>query len=228
MGHPAETKTATTRGASKIVAKARSALGQLCARREALIIIGLLILNVVSVIGWLSAPKKLTLYYPPDLTLGAQQTVDAVPKASVYSFAFYVFQQLNHWPSNGEKDYITQLNAMRDYITPAWYAEREGEYDIRLKRGELSSRVRKMHGIPGRGYYSWRVRRLSMDSWVVGIDFHIREIARGVRIKDLLIHYPLRVVRYDSAEGGNPFGLALDGFSARPSPVVVGTKTEEG
>ena len=50
--------------------------------------------------GWSQAPKQLTLHVPPDLRSGATLSVDEVPAANVYAFAFYIFQQLNRGPTD--------------------------------------------------------------------------------------------------------------------------------
>ena len=54
-------------------------------------------------IAWDRARQALTLYYPPDLRSGATLKAGEVPPASVYAFAYYIFQQLNRWPHSGEQ-----------------------------------------------------------------------------------------------------------------------------
>lgn len=69
--------------------------------------------------GWYSAPRQLTVYLPPDLRAASQRPWWEVPPATVYAFAFSVFQQINRWPTNGEADYPRNLSALRAYLTPA-------------------------------------------------------------------------------------------------------------
>lgn len=84
-------------------------------------VITLLCLCLASVgYGWYSAPQKLTLWFPPDLRSGSTRPWWEVPPASVYAFTFYIFQQLNRWPDNGEEDYSRNLRSLRAYLTPAW------------------------------------------------------------------------------------------------------------
>lgn len=71
--------------------------------------------------GWYRAPQKLTLWFPPDLRSGSTRPWWEVPPASVYAFTFYIFQQLNRWPDNGEEDYLHNLRSLRAYLTPACY-----------------------------------------------------------------------------------------------------------
>lgn len=60
---------------------------------------------LITCAGWMRAPDKLTVHNPPDLRTGSTRPWWEVPASSVYSFAFYIFQQLNAWPKNGEVDY---------------------------------------------------------------------------------------------------------------------------
>ena len=69
--------------------------------------------------GWWSAPRDLTIHVPPDLRSGSVRKRWEVPRESAYAFAFYVFQQLNRWPTNGENDYSRNIHALSAYLTPA-------------------------------------------------------------------------------------------------------------
>src|SRR5690606_23689755 len=72
--------------------------------------------------GWWSAPSQLTIHVPPDLRSGSARKWWDVPPESVYAFTFYVWQQLQRWPSNGEEDYLRNLQALSAYFTPACQA----------------------------------------------------------------------------------------------------------
>ena len=64
--------------------------------RSLWVIIGVQIVVILALwFGWSQAPQRLTVHVPPDLRSGATLAVDEVPPANVYSFAFYIFQQLN-------------------------------------------------------------------------------------------------------------------------------------
>src|SRR3546814_3849065 len=77
-----------------------------------------------------------------------------VPPESVYAFTFYVFQQLNRWPTNGEEDYARNLHALSSYLTPSCRAFLQADFEYRRNTGELRQRVRGVYEIPGRGYRS--------------------------------------------------------------------------
>mgnify|MGYP003644458338 CR=1 FL=1 len=76
----------------------------------------LVVLALVMGVGWWSAPRDLTIHVPPDLRSGSTRKWWEVPPESVYAFTFYVFQQLNRWPSNGEEDYARNLHALSPYL----------------------------------------------------------------------------------------------------------------
>ena len=67
--------------------------------------IGLLVTSA----GWMLAPQNMTIHNPPDLRSGSTQKWWEIPPSTVYGFAFYIFQQLNAWPKNGEVDYPAKI-----------------------------------------------------------------------------------------------------------------------
>ena len=87
------------------------------------LIVALLALNAVLSYGWYTAPRDLTVHIPPDLRSGSIRSVGDVPPQSVYAFGFYIFQQLNHWPVDGEKDYWNRIHNFSAYLTPQFVDE---------------------------------------------------------------------------------------------------------
>ena len=72
-----------------------------------------------------------------------------MPPESVYAFTFYVFQQLNRWPTNGEDDYARNIHALSAYLTPGCQIFLRRDYEQRRSTGELRQRVRGIYEIPG-------------------------------------------------------------------------------
>lgn len=176
--------------------------------------------------GWWSAPRDLTIHVPPDLRSGSTRKWWEVPPESVYAFTFYVFQQLNRWPSNGEEDYARNLRALSPYFTPACRAFLQADYDYRRGTGELRQRVRGIYEIPGRGYGddpTARVRVVSDRDWVVTLDISADEYHGSEQVKRALVRYPIKVVRMDVDPARNPFGLALDCYDGAPQRITVPT-----
>lgn len=166
--------------------------------------------------GWMLAPRNLTIHNPPDLRTGSTRPWWEVPPPTVYSFAFYIFQQLNAWPKNGEVDYPAKIAQLSPYLTPGCRNYLEQDARARTDRGELLDRVRVAYEIPGRGYRDSSVTVNSRDSWTVRLDIVADEYFHAEPVKRALVRYPLKVVRWDGDAQTNPFGLALDCYDGVP------------
>jgi len=178
-------------------------------------VIGLLLVVILALwIGWMRIPSTITVHIPPDLRSGARLALDEVPPANVYSFAYYIFQQLNRWPNNGAEDYGKAIFRIAPYLTPKYRNALVSDMDTKGKHGELAHRTRSLLPIPGYVYSEQRVDVLSTDAWVVWLDLELNESVKGMTIKKTRIRYPLRVVRMAIDPETNPWGLALDGFGA--------------
>ena len=174
--------------------------------------------------GWWSASRDLTIHVPPDLRSGSTRKWWEVPPASVYAFTFYIWQQLNRWPANGEEDYPRNLRALSAYLTPSCRTFLQQDFEYRRNSGELRQRVRGIYEIPGRGYGeapTQRVQVLSRDEWIVTLDITADEYYGSEQVKRALVRYALRTVRHDVDPEHNPFGLALDCFSSPPERIAT-------
>ncbi|TCL02184.1 PFL_4703 family integrating conjugative element protein [Sodalis ligni] len=182
----------------------------------------LLLVSLLLGFGWWSAPRDLTIHVPPDLRSGSTRKWWDVPPESVYTFTFYVFQQLNRWPTNGEEDYPRNLHALSAYLTPECRAFLQQDYEYRRSGGELRQRVRGLYEIPGRGYGddpTSRVRAISNHDWIVTLDVSADEYFGAEQVKRALVRYPIKVTRMDIDPERNPFGLALDCYVGAPQRI---------
>ena len=183
--------------------------------RSLWIIIGVLLVVILALwFGWSQSPRYLTVHVPPDLRSGAAQAIDEVPPANVYAFAYYIFQQLNHWSEDGAEDYGKAIFRISPYVTPRYRADLIADMELKGKQGELAYRVRGVQEVPGHGYTERRVDVLAPGVWVVWLDIDLFESVKGMTVKKTTIRYPLRVVRFSIDPESNPWGLALDGFAA--------------
>lgn len=188
-------------------------------------ITALFILTLLLSVGWWSAPQFLTIHVPPDLRSGSTRKWWEIPPESVYTFTFYIFQQLNRWPHNGEEDFPRQIHALSAYLTPRCEAHLQQEFATRRDSGELRQRVRGVYEIPGRGYGdnpTQRVKLLSRDQWIVTLDLAADEYYGAEQIKRALVRYTLDVVRQDNDPEHNPFGLALNCYRQPPQRIEQG------
>ncbi|GAJ29311.1 PFL_4703 family integrating conjugative element protein [Acidomonas methanolica] len=182
----------------------------------------LFVVALLLAVGWWNAPRNLTIHVPPDLRSGSTRRWWDVPPESVYTFAFYVWQQLQRWPTDGETDYPRNLRTLAPYLTSSCQAFLQQDYLYRARSGELRKRVRGVYEIPGRGYGedpALRVRALSNDEWVVTLDVTADEYYGAEQVKRALVRYPLKIVRMDVDPEHNPFGLALDCYAGPPQRI---------
>ena len=184
--------------------------------------VALLMMGLLLGIGWWSAPKSLTIHVPPDLRSGSTRKWWDVPPESVYAFSFYIWQQLQRWPTSGDEDYPRNLRALSAYLTPSCRASLQQDYEYRRSTGELRQRVRGIYEIPGRGYGddpTARVRVVSTSNWIVTLDVSADEYLGSEQVKRALVRYALKVVRMDVDPEKNPFGLALDCYASAPQRI---------
>lgn len=174
-------------------------------------------------VGWWQAPRDLTIHIPPDLRAGSSRPWWQAPPESVYAFTFYIFQQLNRWPTDGEVDYLRNVQALSAYLTPDCRTFLLADYESRRSTGELRQRVRGLYEIPGRGYGDdplSRVKTRSNQDWVVTLDLSVDEYYGSEQIKRALVRYPIKVLRLDIDAERNPFGLALDCYDGAPQRLA--------
>ena len=161
-------------------------------------------------------PKVINVHVLPNITADSTVLVkdgdSEVPPQNVYSFAYYIWQQINHWTTDGSVDYGRQIFMTQYFITPQCRAKLEEDIEARQKAGELRLRTRTVTEIPGLGYARNRVvdEGGNHTSWTVFLDTQVQETFRGMPVKDVYIRYPIRVVRYDVDRERNPWQLAID------------------
>lgn len=177
------------------------------------------------------AKKEVRLYIPPDIRTGAVIRPDDPRPEHIYTFARYIFQNVNYWPRDGERDYGQAIFRLAPYLTPACQDELRADLEGRGKKGELTGRARWISDLPGSAYDEGRVAVLGPGVWKVVWDARVEEYVHGARVKTVELRYPLKVVRYDVSPEANPFGLALDCFASpieRLSEETIEKPAEKG
>lgn len=175
---------------------------------------GVIVIELVIILllwnGWKSAPESMRVYVPPDLSNGAILAADTPQPANIYSFAFYLFQQLNRWETNGATEYGDKIFELDAFFTPAFRQQLLDDLEKKSRAGELSRRARALEVVPGYGFTPERVVDLGHGAWDVDIYFRLIEDVNELNVKDTVIRYPLRIVRYAVDPERNPWGLAFD------------------
>jgi integrating conjugative element protein (TIGR03746 family) len=187
---------------------------------------GFFALALFAMLGWKTSTRDLTLHVPPDLRSGAKFKANEVHPANVYTFAFYIWQQVNRWQQDGDKDYGGSIYRMAPYLTPACREKLQADMNRKANAGELSSRARAMQEVHGHGYEESRVVTQGNGLWKVSVDAEIIETVRGVPVKTAYVRYPLRVVQFDGDRDANPFQLALDCWADEEAPARLDMKAE--
>ena len=178
------------------------------------VIVLLLVIIVALWVALMRLPSTLTVHIPPDLSSGASLAFDEIPRANIYTFAFYILQQLNRWPENGAQDYGTAIFRTSAYLTPEFRETLISDMHDKSRVGELMHRVRGLQAIPGQGFSKRRVDIVSDNEWRVWLDLELSESVKGMTVKHTRIRYPVRVVRYAVDAESNPWGLALAGYAS--------------
>lgn len=158
--------------------------------------------------GWMRSAEDVRIFIPPDLAEGVVVGVDEPGPSDVYAFGFYIWQQIYRWPTDGAQDYPARVGGFRAFLTPRCHEELRA--DAAERRLDVRGRVRSVWAIPGRGYDFDKVVYRGAGRWVVYLDLHLEETLSGTLVKERLVRYPVRVVRYDADREMNPWGLAID------------------
>ena len=200
-------------------------------RHNAQLARGMALIAVVGAVGiyfaW-TVPKRIDLHVSPSLQAGEAVTVThgvaPVAAPNLYSFAYYVWQQINRWQVDGTKDYGKQIYDFQAYLTPACLAQLQGDLQARSGASELHHRTRFITEVPGYGFQESRVVPDGTSAWTVLLDMQVAETFRGQPVKDTFIRYPIRVVRFAVDRQRNPFQLAVDCFGKnKPARLNIAT-----
>ena len=158
------------------------------------------------------------IYIPPSFQAGLVLEGNEVPKATVFSFAITMWQQLHRWRRDGEKDYPANIDSLTNYLTPAFKARLYE--DVKARKfgangavNELRGRVRTVSLPENFSFNADLVRRLDDGSWEVALVLDLTETFEGLAIKQVRIRYPLWIKRFEVDWERNPWGLAIAGFT---------------
>lgn len=179
-------------------------------------------INLFSLVGWAHSQSKIQIVVPPAVPeSGITLTEGQVPPTTVYSFAFYVWQSINHWQHNGTEDYRKQITQFSPFLTPSFKLRLVRNYNNLLNQGELQDRIRIMQGISGGEYSVSDVSYLGHGTWTVDLKMRLTEMmnSNAKIVKDVEMNYELKIVRFNVDAKQNPWGLAVAGFAQSPRRI---------
>ncbi len=156
------------------------------------------------------------LYLPPNLESGATIQQGKIYKYNVFTYTFYIFQNLNKWADNGTIDYEKKIAQSKPFITNNYFNALKANYFIKQKNGELGGRTKSLILMDGHLFTEKSVDVNSDGSWTVYLDVAVRETLYGEQIKKRYVRYSMRVIYdFDNPEY-NKWGLKLDGLVSKP------------
>ena len=178
----------------------------------------LVVISLCLIVGWMSAPSRIRIFIPPDLSSGATVKADQILASTAYNFAYVVWQEVNTWRNTGEADYKNNLGAYQYYLTKQFLSDLEEDQNELESSGQLD-RIRYMTGLSGAAFDPSFVKALSNNSWEVDLTMRVTEYKNNQIVKDVEILYPLKITRSDVAQSMNPYGLVLAGFASEPQRI---------
>lgn len=178
-------------------------------------ILALMLLCSLCAIGWMTAPSRMTVYIPPDISNGATMKVGEIPNSLIYSFAYEVWQEINYWPEDGTQDYKNNIHTYWSYLTPSFKSILLQDYADLESSGQVQ-RQRYLQGMIGAAYDPVNVKKLSADTWEVDLKMRLTEYKNNQPVKDVEILYPLKITRMNISQQNNPYGLAIAGYMTDP------------
>lgn len=157
------------------------------------------------------------IYITPQIVeAGGFVRANTLPKEVLYNFAFSKFTELNTWRGNENKDdYQEAIKTNRYFMTTSYYQKLLTDFEQKKNTGELN-RLRVLSGYHGEDFADTDVISLGNNVWQVNLVLRLEERLGDTVVKDVLISYPVKVVKTQVSYQLNPYGLAIDGFVASP------------
>ena len=160
--------------------------------------------------GWRTAPQRLWIDILPDLSQGASIRPFQRQHPNIYMFTWMLMTKLNQWSNDGKKDFPTQIELFRPYITAS------GEYQLvqllncKSQLQELSGRRRNVNLVDF--YNQNSVKTIDDQTWLVTMKFEIVERIDDMVTKRPVLLFKLYIVNHRTDPSRNFWGLGFAGF----------------
>lgn len=172
-----------------------------------IIVFSLLLVIVIMAFAIIKSNETHRLSIPPRLEFGAIVDTSTIEPFEIYSFAGYIFQQLNFW-QDGESDYVTNITNLSAFLTNAYKKYLLRDYKNLKQQGKLKGRSRTLQ--PIKMFKAIDVQKVNNYKWLVVIDFLLQEHIANNLLKSVPIRYYLNVIVQDVDPETNPWGFRLD------------------
>lgn len=199
----------------------------------------LLLLNLIwaaiavyAITGLNNAPKTMTFYVPPAIPgNGFISKSGSVPKATIYSFTYYVWQSIQTWLTNGEDDYKSNLLTYAPYLTDSFRSELENESSALDSQGMLLHHEQTSFEATQDGFNPVNVTYLGHNTWLVHLVMRtVNRIAiakddssfsKTHIVRDATTSYVFKVVRTNRVTAKNRWQLQVAGFAVPPKTMTI-------
>ena len=184
-------------------------------------------------IGWLSAPKNITMNVGPNLpNEPLVMGIYDADKSAVWQFSQYFLSVLHTWPKNGEEDYLFRLTALRQMgiISQTFYTQFHGDYLDRIgETGGMNTirGIQRLDHTPLEYAFDptytqpWYVDGdIKPGVWTVSIVMQTNETMNNETVRDPLLRYTLKVKKTFENIEGNDWGLQLDALIKQPERLT--------
>lgn len=182
--------------------------------RMLLIILGLMVtLLMHAYVLVVKAPQEMTVYYPPDLSVGGVARLGEAPKIMAYDFSFTMFSAINTWAEDGSKEQPKKHGQYKNYFGNEYLKvlEKNAKNNFQANKG----RTRVVEFLENK----YRVKRLRGNTFNVELVVRVVDKIRGHTLKDDNVTLFFKVVPSNVSRDINPWQLKIDG-EYKPSVKV--------
>lgn len=165
------------------------------------------LMALLAMLGWHRAQGVVQLSLPPRIPYGSQLSAGERHPWELYSFAGYIWQQHQLWPTDGATDGPANLHRLAAFFTPRMRRSLQLRLQQRQGAGQLAGRTR--HALPSGAYSAAAVVREG-GGWWVRLEQRVEEQLRGSSVRSSAKVYELRVLETDLDPETNPWKLAID------------------
>ena len=177
--------------------------------------VGLTFIILMTLFAMSKMPDDILLHNAPNLESGSTRKIKEIPQYSLYSTAYYLWQQINT-TDDLSKGYKFNVEVRyQNYLAPE-FANQLMFIHERDKADKLGI-SRELKEVEAASWSDDRVFQLTPDKWVVYIDADITERLKGQLVRNVKVRYPLIIERADFNPTTNPTGMKIVGYYTNPS-----------
>lgn len=173
---------------------------------------------LMTIIGGLIAviilkQNEFLCHVPPDLSQGAKIKPGEFKQPGAYTFAAYIWRELNTWPEDGTDDYRAKIDALECYVSEDFKRWLDSNYAQKL--GTELDRTRDVSLTLN--YDPSMAEPLGANTYKITLEMHIIERVNGAEVKNIIVRYPLKVG--EDGRTCNPMGMRIDGFAGQAERI---------